>query len=514
MRDMNRKGYPMKQSDFSRRRFLRTAGAASLAMSLPATGAIPQDLKLKKIGGQKPRNVIFILSDDHRYDFMSFLGKPKFLETPNMDRMAHDGAYIENAFVTTSLCSPSRASILTGLFSHKHGVVDNQTAVRKDLIYFPQYLQKLGYETAFMGKWHMGHGDDEPRPGFDHWVSFKGQGQYYDCDLNVDGKHVRTTKHMSDELTDYALDWIKKDRDKPYFLYLSHKAVHAMFEPAKRHLGKYENVKVEYPKSMADTEENYKGKPAWVKEQRNSWHGVDYMYHGQMDFDTFFKRYCETLLSVDDSIGSILDCLKDRGQLDSTLVFYMGDNGFCFGEHGLIDKRHMYEPSMRVPFLAHCPEIVKPGTKVTGLVQNIDVAPTVLEAAGAQAPDYMDGRSFLPLLKGKDVDWRDAVFYEYYWEAAFPQTPTTYGVRTDRYKFIHYHGVWDIDELYDLKEDPDEMHNLIDEPDQQERIKKMREQLYSWLERTDGMQIPLRREGGFKGNLHGPKKVKEYKYYD
>ncbi len=504
----------MRQGDFSRRSFLRTAGAASLAMGLPTAGAAAPDGKLSKIPGQKPRNVIFILSDDHRYDFMGFLGKPKFLETPNMDRMARDGAYIENAFVTTSLCSPSRASILTGLFSHKHGVVDNQTDVRKDLVFFPQYLQQLGYETAFMGKWHMGHGDDEPRPGFDRWISFKGQGEYYDCQLNVDGKRTRATKHISDELTDYALDWINQDRDKPFFLYLSHKAVHAMFEPAKRHLGKYENVEIEYPESMADTEENYKGKPAWVKEQRNSWHGVDYMYHGQMDFDTFFKRYCETLLSVDDSIGRVLDGLEVKGLLDSTLVFYMGDNGFCFGEHGLIDKRHMYEPSMRVPFLAHCPQLIEPGTKVTQLVQNIDVAPTVLEAAGVRAPDYMDGRSFLPLLEGEEVEWRDAVFYEYYWEAAFPQTPTTYGVRTDRYKFIHYHGIWDTDELYDLQADPDEMHNLIDVPEHQDRIKQMREQLYSWLERTDGMQIPLRREGGFKGNLRGPEKVKEYKYHD
>ncbi|NLT78390.1 MAG: DUF4976 domain-containing protein, partial [Planctomycetes bacterium] len=260
--------------------------------------------------------------------------------------------------------------------------------------------------------------------------------------------------------------------------------------------------------------ENYKGKPAWVKEQRNSWHGVDYMYHGQMDFDTFFKRYCETLLSVDESIGRVLDCLQGRGQLDSTLVFYMGDNGFCFGEHGLIDKRHMYEPSMRVPFLAHCPELIRPGTRVTPLVQNIDVAPTVLAAAGVRAPDHMDGRSFLPLLEGKETPWRDAVFYEYYWEAAFPQTPTTFGVRTDRYKFIHYHGIWDTDELYDLKNDPDEMHNLIDQPDQQVRIEELRERLYAWLEQTDGMQIPLRREGDFKGNLRGPKRVKEYKYHD
>ena len=502
----------MEQNALSRRSFLWSSGVVSLAPGLVSAGAMSKK-KLRKMPGRKPRNVIFILSDDHRYDFMGFLGKVKFLETPHMDRMARRGAHIENAFVTTSLCSPSRASILTGQFSHKHGVVDNQTNIREDIVFFPQYLQQLGYETAFMGKWHMGHGTDEPRPGFDKWISFRGQGQYYDCQLNVDGKRVKATKHISDELTDYAVEWLKQDRDKPYFLYLSHKAVHAMFQPAKRHVGKYENVELEYPRSMADTEENYRGKPNWVKEQRNSWHGVDYMYHGDMDFDAFYKRYCETLLSVDDSIGRVMDCLDEMGQADSTLVMYMGDNGFCFGEHGLIDKRHMYEPSMRVPFLAYCPELIKPGTKVTELVQNIDIAPTVLEAAGARPPGHMDGRSLLGPLQGKDVEWRDAVFYEYYWEAAFPQTPTTYGVRTDRYKFIHYHGVWEPDELYDLKEDPEELHNLIDKPEHQDRIKKLRSRMYNWLEGTDGMQIPLRREGGFKGNKRGPKKVKEFKYY-
>jgi len=266
----------MKHNALSRRSFLWSAGAVSLAPGLVSAGAIPNK-KLRKMPGRKPRNVVFILSDDHRYDFMGFLGKVKFLETPHMDRMARAGAYLENAFVTTSLCSPSRASILTGLFSHKHGVVDNQTNIRADIVFFPQYLQQLGYETAFMGKWHMGHGADEPRPGFDKWISFRGQGQYYDCQLNVDGKRVKAQKHISDELTDYAVQWLQQDRDKPFFLYLSHKAVHAMFEPAKRHLGRYENVKLELPESMADTEENYRGKPAWVKEQRNSWHGVDYM---------------------------------------------------------------------------------------------------------------------------------------------------------------------------------------------------------------------------------------------
>ena len=218
-------------------------------------------------------------------------------------------------------------------------------------------------------------------PGFDKWVSFRGQGEYTNSTLNVDGQVTKATKHISDELTDHAVDWLQQDRKKPFFLYLSHKAVHAMFEPTARASGQVQGRSARLPASMADTKENYRGKPHWVKEQRNSWHGVDYMYHGAMDFDTFYRRYCETLLSVDDSIGRVLDCLKERGQAESTLVFYMGDNGFCFGEHGLIDKRHMYEPSMRVPLLAFCPEIIKPGTKVAQLVQNIDIAPTVLEAA-------------------------------------------------------------------------------------------------------------------------------------
>jgi N-acetylglucosamine-6-sulfatase len=503
----------MISKNTSRRDLLKSVGIASLAVGLGSRTTAKAVQKLQKITGRKPRNVIFILSDDHRYDFMGFLGKPKFLETPNMDRMAREGAYIRHAFVTTSLCSPSRASILTGQFSHRHGVVDNQTPIRKDVVFFPQYLQDIGYETAFMGKWHMGHGDDQPRPGFDKWISFRGQGVYLNPTLNIDGKTVKVKGHMTDLLTDYAVEWLEKDRNKPFFLYLSHKAVHAMFEPCERHRGRYKNAKIEYPASMADTPENYAGKPAWVKEQRNSWHGVDYMYHGAMDFDTFYRQYCETLLGVDDSIGRVFKCLEDKGLADSTLVVYMGDNGFCLGEHGLIDKRQMYEASMRVPMLAKCPDLIKPGTVIEQLVQNIDIAPTVLDAAGARAPDNMDGQSFLPLFSDRSAPWRDAVFYEYYWEANFPQTPTTYGVRTDRYKFIHYQGIWDTDELYDLQNDPDEMHNLFDKPEHKKRIAQLRARMYAWLERTDGMKIPLRQERGGRSDKRGPKKVKEYKYY-
>ncbi|HSW00557.1 MAG TPA: sulfatase [Sedimentisphaerales bacterium] len=503
----------MKQNGLTRRSFLRSAGVTSLALGMTTANAASKREKLAKIPGAKPRNVIFILADDHRFDFMGFMGKVKFLETPHMDRMAREGAQIRNAFVTTALCSPSRASILTGQFSHTHGVVDNQTDIQPGLVFFPEYLQQLGYETAFMGKWHMGHDSDDPRPGFDKWVSFRGQGEYYNGTLNVDGKKVKTTQHISDELTDYAVDWMKQDRKKPFFLYLSHKAVHAMFEPAERHLDRYKDAPLDYPASMADTEANYRGKPRWVKEQRNSWHGVDYMYHGQMDFDTFYRRYCETLLSVDESIGRVMDCLQEIGQDQSTLVFYMGDNGFCFGEHGLIDKRHMYEPSMRVPLLAYCPELIKPGTKVPQLVQNIDIAPTVLEAAGAQPPEHMDGRSILPLLAGKETSWRSEVFYEYYWEANFPQTPTTFGVRTDRYKLIHYHGVWDTDELYDVRNNPDERNNLIDKPEHRTLVADLRKRMYDWLEKTDGMQIPLRREVGGKSDKRGPKATTEFKFH-
>jgi N-acetylglucosamine-6-sulfatase len=461
--------------------------------------------------GKKPRNVIFILSDDHRYDFMGFLNKLKFLGTPNMDRMAREGAYIKNATVSTALCSPSRASILTGQYAHRHGVVDNNTRVPEGTRFFPQDLQKAGWQTAFMGKWHMGHDSDEPRPGFDRWISFRGQGVYFNPTFNIDGKQVKREGHVSDLLTDYALDWLENDckPDKPFLLYLSHKAVHAMFEPAKRHLGKYQNVELEYPKSMADTEENYKGKPSWVKEQRNSWHGVDYMYHGQMDFDTFYRRYCETLLSVDESIGRIIEYLEDNNLTEDTLVMYMGDNGFVLGEHGLIDKRHMYEESMRVPFLAWCPGMIKPSIVIEELIQNIDIAPTILDLAGLEIPPRMDGKSFLPILQGKKIPWRDSAFYEYYWERNFPHTPTTHGVRTDHYKYIHYHGIWDIDELYDLKDDPEEMNNLIDSPEHQKLIQQLNNRMFEWLEKTDGMLIPLRRDTGGRAVERNPDKVRK-----
>jgi hypothetical protein len=237
--------------------------------------------------------------------------------------------------------------------------------------------------------------------------------------------------------------------------------------------------------------ENYL--PDWLKAQRESWHGIDYLFNGEFDFDTLFRRYCETLLSIDESIGDVLDFLKEEGLDENTVVIYMGDNGFTMGEHGIIDKRHFYEESVRVPLLLRAPGLIEPETKVTKMIQNIDMAPTMLEFCGLQAPDYMQGKSFIPFMQGKEIPWRNQIFYEYYWEQDFPQCPTTFGVRGERYKYIRYHGVWDTNEFYDLENDPHEMHNLIDRPEYQDTIRKYLSDLYTWLEQTGGMQIPLKR---------------------
>lgn len=465
-----------------------------------------QKLDLPKREGVKPRNVIFILSDDHRYDAMGFMGHP-WLKTPNMDRIAKEGCHFEAGYVTTALCSPSRASILTGQYAHKHKVVDNNNPVQKGTIFFPQYLQQAGYKTGFFGKWHMGGGDDNPRPGFDKWVSFRGQGHYYPhkSGLNVDGKKVPQKGYITDEMTDYCLDWLSTiPKEQPYFMYLSHKAVHADFSPAKRHEGVYADEKFPAPVTLNDSEENYKNKPRWVQDQRNSWHGVDFAYHSRLDVREYYQRYCEALLAVDESIGRVFDALKQRGELESTMIIYMGDNGFCFGEHGLIDKRTAYEASMRVPFLARCPDLFKGGQVSQKVVANIDVGPTILHAAGLNTPDHMDGQSFLGVLQGTQKKWRENLLYEYYWEYNFPQTPTVFALRTPKYKFITYFGVWDTEELYDMENDPHEQHNLIFDSQYKQMIKKLRADLYAEMERTGGMYIPLNPRRGDGQRLRSP----------
>lgn len=444
----------------------------------------------------QPKNIVFILTDDHRYDFMGFHpNAPEFLQTPALDRMASQGAHVRSAFVTTSLCSPSRASILTGQYAYKHEVVDNSRPIRKDAVFFPELLQKAGYRTAFMGKWHMGSHGDEPQKGFDHWISFPGQGVYYDQTLNIDGKRVPGKGYITDVITQHAVEWLKKQDGKaPFFLYLSHKGVHAEFHPAERHRGRYKDAKLKYPATMADTESNYRDKPKWVREQRFGWHGVDHMYHGEIGFDEFYRRYTETLLAVDESVAAVMEQLEKSGMAKNTLVVYMGDNGFSFGEHGLIDKRHAYEESIRVPMLAWAPGLIAPGTTIDPMVLNVDVAPTLLDYAGVAVPQWMDGRSFLPMLRGRAaVEWRKSFVYTYYWEYNYPHTPTVYALRDERYKYMFYHGLWDRNELYDLQADPQERVNLIDHPAHRDRVKEMHDRLFDDLEAARAVDVKFQR---------------------
>ncbi len=457
-------------------------------------------------------NIIFVLCDDHRFDCMGVAGHP-FIETPHMDAMAHEGVMLPRAYVTTSLCSPSRASILTGQYAHNHRVVDNYHPVDPKLVFFPQQLQKAGYQTAFIGKWHMGGEIDDPQRGFDHWIAFKGQGTYwpdghgttrevpqttYDG-FNINGKRVPQKGYITDELTDYALRWLgERDTDKPFFLYVSHKGVHADFVPADRHRGRYDKqpLPIDIP-SAADMKRG--NLPMWVRNQRNSRHGVDFGYN-LADFSpaVYYRRYCESLLAVDDSIGKLDAFLKREGLRENTLFVYMGDNGFQFGDHGLIDKRVAYEASARVPLLMRMPGKIPAGPKFEGLVGNIDVGPTLLEAAGAPPLKNADGESFWKAICGDNasVDPDRNLLYEYYWERNYPHTPTLHAVIGGRWKYIRCHGLWDRDELYDLENDPEEMNNLIDVPRHADRVRAMNTTLWSLLHHTDGHEIPLLEDRG------------------
>ncbi|MEO1529969.1 MAG: sulfatase [Planctomycetota bacterium] len=478
-------------------RLLAVVTAALLATSLGAKESQP--------------NILFILCDDHRFDCLGVAGHP-FLETPALDGLAKSGVLCTSAYVTTSLCSPSRASILTGLYAHNHRVVDNYHPVDPQLTFFPQQLQQAGYETAFIGKWHMGGDVDDPQRGFDHWVAFKGQGTYwpdghgttrevpqttYDG-FNVNGKRVAQKGYITDELTDYAIDWLQsRPSEKPFFLYVSHKAVHADFVPADRHRGRYDDEPL--PIRIPTNDELERGKlPMWLRNQRNSRHGVDFGYN-IADFSpaVYYRRYCESLLAVDESVGRLNDFLANNGLEENTIVVYMGDNGFQFGDHGLIDKRTAYEASARVPLLMKAPGRIPASTRYTAVVGNIDIAPTLLKAAQAEPLQNCDGRNLWDSICGENKqDHREYLLYEYYWERNYPHTPTLHALIGGRWKYIRVHGLWDRDELYDLESDPEELNNLIAEPKHAERIKRMNALLWEKLQASDGHEIPLLEDRG------------------
>ncbi|MEM7371877.1 MAG: SusC/RagA family TonB-linked outer membrane protein [Bacteroidota bacterium] len=424
-------------------------------------------------------NFLFVLVDDQPFDAIGFHQRYPFLETPNIDRLAKEGAHVANFFVTQSVCSPSRASFLTGTYPHIHGVNQNNRFVDPDWNRFAPYsvhLQQAGYETAHIGKIHMAHkkGEAHIRPGFDYWYSFLGQGKYTDPMVNDNGQEYQEEGYMTDILTDKTVQWLteKRDPSKPFCLNLWHKAVHEPHTPAPRHKTTFQGEPL--PPPPHDThKETFKGKPRW---QRRKKYGFKFK-KGQEIPDELpekkwpirkfqFMNLLRSLKAVDESLGTVLATLEEMGELENTVIIYSSDNGYFMGEHTFWDKRIAYENSMRVPMIVRYPTMIPAGSIVEPICLNIDLAPTILDLAGIVKPDYMQGKSMNALLRGEsDEEWRKAFLFEYYRDDAYPFAgPTQVAVRTDRYKLVNAFLKNDIDELYDLQADPGEMTNLILDP--------------------------------------------------
>jgi len=431
-------------------------------------------------------NIIFILIDDMRWDAMSCVGHP-FLRTPNIDRIAKNGILFTNAFVTISLCSPARATFMTGAYAHNHGVrINEQSDPDPAYPIFPKLLQSAGYETAYVGKWHMKL-SGEPRDGFDYWLSFRGQGRYNGPKLNENGRQFRAKGYMTDLLTRYAVDFLKRPRTKPFCLCLAHKAAHWPFTPAGRHKNLFKDLQLPKPANFQD---DLADKPEWMRagvvrghsktdRAKNKYKPVP----SALEPGRFNPRNKDTLnwyrslVAVDESVGAVLDTLDKLGIADNTVVIFAGDNGFLLGEHRQLDKRVAFEESIRIPLLISGPFIAKPGSTNDRMVLDIDVAPTVLEIAGVNKPKTVQGRSLKPLLAGLEPDWRKSFLYEYFLEDWYPGIPDILAVRTSKWKYVTCPATDDINELYDLKNDPLEMKNLIDHPAAAQQRAKLRAEL-------------------------------------
>ena len=439
-------------------------------------------------------NIIFILVDDLRWDELSIAGHP-FLKTPRIDRIGKEGALFRNAFMTTPLCSPSRASFLTGKYAHNHGITDNvdRSVASHQLITFPLVLQQAGYATAFIGKWHMGN-DDSPRPGFDRWVSFKGQGSYLKTEINEDGRDVNPRGYITDILNEYAVEFIKRRHDKPFLVYLAHKAIHPevmqhgdgsinmadaeRFIPAERHRNLFVGKKIpRRPSAM----QSPTGKPALERTIDN----LPPLGAKTATADQAVLGRLRSLMAVEEGVGKILKALKETNQLNNTVIVFTSDNGYFYGEHGLsVERRLAYEESIRMPLLVRYPPVIKAGTVRDEFALNIDLAPTLLELAGVSAP-MVDGRSLVPLMKGPGSDWRRSFLIEYYSDKVIPRVRQMgyKAVRTERWKYIHYYELDGMDELYDLTADPYEMKNIINQPGAGSTLEAMKRELERLLEK-------------------------------
>jgi arylsulfatase A-like enzyme len=436
-------------------------------------------------------NIVFIMTDDHAAHAISSYGS-KLIKTPHLDRLAREGMRFANAFVTNSICTPSRAVILSGKYSHLNGVpVFNHIDNSQPLV--SKYLQAAGYHTGMIGKWHLG-GNNAQRPndgaptGFDYWNILPGQGAYFDPVMIEMGQRKKLNGYTTDIITDLSMDFIKKrPTDKPFFLMYHHKAPHRNWQPAEKYRKQYENY---VPPIPATFDDDYKGKSDASKQA--TMHidadlndndtkgkppaGLSGAALKKWKFTRYMQDYLACVQSVDDNLGRFLDFLDQSGLAENTIVIYTSDQGFFLGEHNFYDKRFMYEESLRTPFIVRWPKRVKAGSVNKAMILNLDFAPTFLDAAGAKIPTDMQGRSLLPLFAGKAPrDWRTSMYYRYY-HPGHHNVAAHYGVRTMRYKLIYFHKL-DQWELYDLQKDPGEMRNVYRDPSYAKTVESLKKEL-------------------------------------
>lgn len=482
--------------------------------------------KLMAQSKQRP-NIILIVSDDHAYQAISAY-QSKGIQTPHIDRIGSQGAVMDRAYVTNSVCSPSRAVILTGKYSHQNGLVDNGTFFDSSQQTFPKLLQAAGYRTAVIGKWHLW---SEPT-GFDYWNILPDQGHYYNPAFIKMGKDTTYKGYVSDIITDLSLNWMEQNKQSPFCLLLFHKAPHRNWMPPLGYLGRFRYTTFEPPANFND---DYKGRMALQRQQISIARELDIRYDSKIPCDScpvtpvnnwapaewqreierltprerkvwdkayqtrirkfrsvktndqrirfqyqaLMEDYLRCVQSVDDNVGRVLNYLDQHRLADNTIVIYMSDQGFYLGEHGLYDKRFMYEESFRTPMLIRYPERVRPGQRNSNFVLNLDIAPTLLDWAGLKLPSDLQGVSMKKLLAGQeDSSWRKEIYYHYY-ERSFGLTPH-YGIKTSRYKLMHFYGSIDSWELYDLEFDPNEMRNLMGDPRYEKTITDLRHRLGYW----------------------------------
>ena len=468
----------------------KTAVLIAALLAVTACAETPPRDDVRQPGAARP-NIVVIVVDDLRWDEFGAAGHP-YVETPHIDRLAREGAMLTRAFHAVSLCSPNRATLLTGQFPSRHGIIDNvaRSLASHQLNTFPAALQGVGYRTAFLGKWHMGN-DPTPRPGFDYWVGLPGQGRSVNPELHEGGRLHVVPGYATDLLTDRAVEFIERERDNPFLVYLAHKAVHpdvmqrddgsvgeGGYVPAPRHRGRYDGRQYPRAPSQVATLAELAGKPAVRRALARLVAPADTA--PQADHETI-RRRAEMLLAVDESVGRILATLEARGVLDRTVVLLTSDNGFFFGEHGLtLERRLPYEESIRNPLLIRYPALVAAGARPAALASTVDVAPTLLELAGAPIGPHIQGRSLVPVLRGDTRGWRESLLVEFYtYENPFPHlVDMDYrAIRTARYKYIHWMQHPDEVELYDLEADPLELRNLAGEPRLASVQRALREEL-------------------------------------